>query len=920
MARYSGNPLALKLVADTVQELFAGDLESFLAEETLVFDDVRTLLDQQFDRLTELERSILFWLAVEREPVSAQALRHNLVQPPSGHIFLEALRRLQKRSLTERYPAGFALQNVVMEYLTDRLVEGACAEIQAERLDLLHCQALLKAEARDAVRLSQARLILTPIAALLQATLGRPALTEKLQHILAGLRQGAPRRPSYAGGNLLNLLLHLEIDITGYDFSRLSVWQADLRGANLPAVNLASADLSHTLFTEAFGRIFALAISPNGRVLAAGDTQGEVRFWSFADGQNAGLLIGHTNSVMCVAFSPDGKRFASGSLDFTIRIWDWQTGQCLNVLAGHHSSVLALAFSPDGKRLASGGQDHTVRLWDVHTGGQIEVMTQHADAVIALAFHPADDILVSGSDDHAICLWDLSGLVQENPAQAQRGAVRLITTLHDFNSAVRALAFNPDGSLLAGGGVDTTIRLWKWADRSVVATLQGHANVVRCLVFSPDGSWLFSSGADRTIRIWDVTGRRTLQVLRGHEHVVRALAVHPDGSRLASGSLDDTIRLWDLQRLQTDPAIRTIRGHLAAIHVLAFSYDGTVLAVGDGMGWVRLWPIYPLAPRGAQRAKGSEALEEADSSIPYTLPGRGAQINGIAFSPDGRWLASADYDQLVRIWDLSSRQTVCVLRGHRAAVHSVRFSPRGDLLATSGQEGDIYVWDVTIPAKSRLHKILKGHTQTINSIQFMSGGTHLISGAADNTMRVWDLAAGLCIQVVKEENEQFVTLALSPDHSLLAAAGWNKVIRLYRIDAQNVIHAFRTIRTHTSVIFSVAFSPDGSRLAIGGEKGMVWFQDVQSGQELFRLPEQTQPVRSVAFHPNGKLLAIGGDDETVRLWPVDGDRPANTPAQILRISGPYAGLNITGVTGISEARRAALRALGARGGESQPSL
>src|SRR5690606_328329 len=184
------------------------------------------------------------------------------------------------RSLIERRRDGIALQNVVLEYLTERLIEASCAEILAEQPHVLHRHALVMAQARDDVRQSQIRLILAPLAAQLEGAMGRPALEAKLRKILARLHQEAPRLPSYAAGNLLTLLLQLEIDISGYDFSHLCVWQAELRGAEAAHVNLMGADLAHTVFSEMFGRIFAVVIAPQRQVLAAGGTQDEVYLWS----------------------------------------------------------------------------------------------------------------------------------------------------------------------------------------------------------------------------------------------------------------------------------------------------------------------------------------------------------------------------------------------------------------------------------------------------------------------------------------------------------------------------------------------------------------------------------------------------------------------------------------------------------------
>jgi DNA-binding SARP family transcriptional activator len=223
--RYSGNPLALSLVAQTVQELFLGDVGTFLAAEAPLFDDIRTVLDQQFARLSPLEWEILAWLAIEREPISLPALRANLVNPRAPREVVEALRALQRRGLLEqadaaarpaehRTGAAFTLQNVIMEYVTDRLVEAACREIECEQLDLVNRHALLKAQAKEYVRQSQVRLILQPMSAQLMSKLGSAGLAEKLQRIIAALRTTTPLAPGYAAGNILNLSLHAGVDVT----------------------------------------------------------------------------------------------------------------------------------------------------------------------------------------------------------------------------------------------------------------------------------------------------------------------------------------------------------------------------------------------------------------------------------------------------------------------------------------------------------------------------------------------------------------------------------------------------------------------------------------------------------------------------------------------------------------------------------
>jgi WD40 repeat protein len=227
-----------------------------------------------------------------------------------------------------------------------------------------------------------------------------------LEHLLTTLREEAPLTPGYAGGNTLNLLVYLGGEVRGYDFSRLTVWQAYLRGVALPEVNFAGADLSRSVFTDSFGFIYSVAFSPDGQLLAAGTGDGEIRLWQVATGQPAGVLKAYPHLVCSVAFSPDGRLLASGSDDHALRLWDVHTEQCLNILYEHSHWVSSVAFSPDGRLLVSGSADHTLRLWEVNTGQCLNTLHGHTDWVISVAFSPDGRLLASGSDDQTLRLWD----------------------------------------------------------------------------------------------------------------------------------------------------------------------------------------------------------------------------------------------------------------------------------------------------------------------------------------------------------------------------------------------------------------------------------------------------------------------------------------------------------------------------------
>lgn len=916
--RYSGNPLALKTVADTVDEIFGGDIAEFLAEESLVFDDMRTVLDQQFDRLSGLEQEILFWLVVEREATSVAILRENLLTLPPQRVLVEALRNLQRRSLIERFETGFAMQNVVTEYLTNCLVERVRYEIETGNLYLLHHHPLIKAKAKKYVRETQTRLILGPICTGLVEKHGLKQVVERLQQILVTLRESAPRAPSYAGGNILNMLLYLKIDITEFDFSQCNVWHAFLQGRIAHRVNFSEADLSYSSFTHNFGYIFSLAFDPSGTYLAAGANDGEIRLWRHSDGQPERRLKGHLDRTLSLAFRPHPKLgaakerslLASSSLDRTIRLWDIDTGDCLYTLYGHGAGIDSVAFSPDGYLLATGCRDHMVRLWDMRslqfgtntteTVQPIVTLEHHTDWVQAIAFHPAGHLLASASEDSTICLWNIEAITQQIAlSDALSGQVvpevRLIPTiLQRHATKVVCLAFSPDGSLLASGDSGGTIRLWDINRGRVLKILQGHIRWVRSIAFNADGSLLASGSADTTVRLWRIPSGEVLNTLHGHKAMVRAVAISRDDTILASGGEDGAIHLWDLQTHGHNLAFNTLLGNLISIRSVEFSPNGTWLAAGDQSGRVFIWELKDSAPK-----------------LRHILIGHSQTVRMVAFSPDGQLLASTSNDKTVCIWDLLTGQRLDVLGGHTKSLLCVAFNPKGAIMATAGFDGDVYLWDIRNIGQSRLFRICRGHLREIEGLSFDPRGEFVVSGSGDGEVRLWPLDTKSTpdefVQILEDHPSEIWSMVLSPQGELLATAGRDGNIQLWDMHSSNRGALLRRFSGHIDAVRNVTFSPDGQYLASSSVDRTVRLWNVGNGQEIDRLPNETRNVTFVVFGPDGKRVAIGRNDGAIRLWHLESKEYQHT----LRIPGPYEGMNITGVTGITEVQREALKALGA---------
>lgn len=872
--RYSGNPLALQVVAESIQEVFAGDIAAFLRTETVAFGDINELLAQQFQRLSAREQEILSWLALEREPVSLEDLSENLVYPlPTGGL-LEVLDSLRRRSLIEkRESQRFTLQPVIMEYMTTSLVERSEGEFATDMPESWTQYAFSKAQAKGYVRESQERLLLAPLVQRLLARLGRSGIERQARNLLARQRQANAQYPGYLAGNMLALLRCMHSNLRGLDLSHLVVRQAYLQGASLPDVNFAYARFIACTFTGTFGNVLAVAHSAQGGLLAAGTTSGEIRIY------DASLVLqllchGHTDGVWSLSFSPNALLLASSSDDATIRLWECHSGTCLRTLQGHTGRVRAVAFSPDGKMLASGSDDSTLRLWEVASGECLAVLSGHCDRVWSVAFNPAGTLLASGSTDRSICVWNL----------ADR---RRLATLTGHTGWVRSVAFHPNGTVLASGSDDQTARLWNTASGACLSILQGHTNRVWSVAFNPDGSTLASGSEDHTIRLWDLAADECTQMLQGHVQGVRAVTFVPAGAdqKLISGGDDQTIRLWDTT---TGNCLQTMQGFSGRVHSIVFQPGGNLLASGGEDATTRLWDI--------TTGQCVQMLQD---------PGQQAGILGIAFSPDGFTLASAGQDETLRLWDLKTGRCLMALRGHTNWIRGIAFRPDGQLVASGGEDHTIRLWD---RATGACRCVLTGHTSWIRSLAFHPAGRILVSGADDHTLRVWDTEAGNCIRTLRGHTGRVRSIAFRSD-GLLASGSEDRTIRLWDVHSGQMHSLYEG---HTGWIRSVAFSPGSALLASGGDEPGIHLWDTESGKQRRLSPTHAHRVRCITLHPEGSLLASSGDDGTVEIWDLQTDAHIKT----LTIERPYEGMNIAHSQGLTEAQKATLRSLGA--GEQAP--
>ena len=401
------------------------------------------------------------------------------------------------------------------------------------------------------------------------------------------------------------------------------------------------------------GRVHSLTFSPDGKLLASGGRDNAVHLWDVSTQKQAGKLSADTGySVHSVTFSPDGKTLASAGWNKTVCLWDVESQKQIGKLHQGHTDVRSIVFSPDGRLLASGGGwlDKMVLLWDVESQRQVGILGGHIGPVGSIAFSPDGKVLASGtgylekgfwaaptmhykSEDWGVRLWDVEsqqqvGLLQGNPE-------------------LSSVAFSPNGKMLAsaGGFDDNTIRLWNVESQKQTGLLQGHKAWVSALVFSPDGKVLASGGWDNTIRLWDAEMQKEVGVLQRIGQV-GSLAFSPDGKLLAStdGSL------WNVETQQRVGSLK-VQGNWGYCWCLAFSPDGKTLAIGCNED-IRLWDV--------------ESQEQIGLLQEHT-----GWVYSIAFSSDGKWLASGGSDGTILLWGVGS--------------NSVSIEPKEKQLMTIGE-------------------------------------------------------------------------------------------------------------------------------------------------------------------------------------------------------------------------------------------
>ena len=633
---------------------------------------------------------------------------------------------------------------------------------------------------------------------------------------------------------------------------------------------------------------------------------------SFAqDNTKAGLPEGAIarlgkGGINLMRFSPDGTRLVVGT-DVGVWLYDVPNGKETALFTGHTGQVNALAFSTDGKILASGGFNNPIiQLWDLETGRKLSTLTltEKYNVIAALAFAKNNTILINLGQSRELAHWDVN-------------TGRKLADTSKVDHQYTAVAFSQDGGTLATGDKMGWIRLWDPTTGTQREMLSEPSNMtedpgIRALAFSTDGKMLASRSEDQTVLLWDTQNNTKLAALKGYEGWVTAVAFSADGKTLATGNVNKIIKLWDVS---TGGERATLKGHKNTINALTFAPDETplysgCLATGSADGTIRFW----------NPDTGKELVTFSEGHTEW--------VKAVAFAKNGTMLTSAAFNGTVEVWDLKTkRELITFTAGHSDSTESVVFSPDAMLFANRGAYGlrafdafgfgsrgsfqggsGMRLWELT--TGDELSGPWQDWTGTTASFVFSSDNQVLASRDSRDIL-AWDVDTGIELFRFYTEKPFPRKLVFSPNRTLIAAHGIHGETQVWDVDAHHKFPIFITEDAN-----SLAFSPNGTLLALGHRDGIVLWDvtligfrkrigipdswrgfedvltfspdgktllaptleiwdpliklwDVDTGQDLGTLSGHTEPVETLVFSHDRKTLASGSQDGTVLLWDWD---------------------------------------------------
>jgi len=615
--------------------------------------------------------------------------------------------------------------------------------------------------------------------------------------------------------------------------------------------------------------VLSAEFSPDGKgiVTTSGDA---ARVWDAQTGQPLGNPMAHSAAVAYAEFSPDGTQIVTASEDHTARVWDAQTGEPSTGPLAHGGGVLSAAFSRDGRWIVTASDDHTARVWDARTGVPRTPPLRHDGAVRSARFSPDGNLVVTGSWDHTARVWD-----------AQSGQPVAQTSKDD--GRILSAEFSPDGKWIVTASMDGIARVWNATNGEALTEPVKHGGQVYSAHFSPDGKWIVTMSGDHTARVWNATNGWPVAEPLKHGGLVFSAQFSPDGRRIVTAS-DKTARVWDAR------SRRALPGAFGSNTVVGPA-NGTLDTEHIAMSWeldARRWDVQRRKDLAA--LKGTAGVSSAhfspdgkrivtahwDNAVRIWDSGTGQQlgpplwqsnvVNEAVFSRDGTKIVTASAEGTARVWDAGTGRVLTAV-GHASNVLSAQFSPDGSRIMTASQDKTARIWDAN---NGNLLGSL-GHKGAVISAEFSPDGTRVVTASWDGTARVWDGGTGKALgESMTNSNWRVQSARFSPDGERVVTASWGRTAQIWDATTGRLLVG---PMNHDDAVVAAEFSPDGKRVVTASVDftAVVW--DAETGKALTQPLRERSSILSAHFSPDGNRIVTACDNGIARVWDVRSGQP-----------------------------------------------
>jgi WD40 repeat protein len=884
--RCQGNPLYLRIIANTIANNFEGDLEAFLESDRYTYAKISNILTTQLARLKTDEKLLIYYLAIQREPVSIESMSKHFAPLGLDRSLPTTIDSLIKRSIVQTIGSNniistnlsskssknkrYTLQNVILEFTTDRLREELSLELQVpDGLFFFNHLALHPTTSPEYIREIQQRLFVAPISRVIALEHSKNAVVY-LQSLIPSIRSLTPS--GCGAGNIINLAHELQADFTGWDLTNLHITEVDFQEVLLQQVDFRGTTFDRCRFAQGMGSILKISFSPDGKYLAACDTRHQIKIWEVGTNREVAMLIGHINWVWDIQFSHDSKYLISGCGDETIRIWAVATGECLQVISGHRDWVWRVSFILNSKLAVSIGADRQVKVW----------WWQKAQNLLTFNipyFHVWDGVFHAGRRLLAVCgvegikIWQIWLGKQVQAIQDPR-ALRL-----------RRVSFSPDGKKVFGINFSCAIHCWDVDTGAHLFDLIGHPTQVSKLNYDNTGQMI--SICLEQIRVWNTRTGACVRSIDFADDCGKGAAYHHPF--VATGSDNGTIKVWNLD---TGKCISTAGGCAPRIMRLATNNHNSIVASGRDDGSMYLWDFDGF---------GTDSSIEI-SPIPIVIQAHRGLTGGLAFSPNGKLVASAGSDRIIKIWDAITGIHLQSLEGHTDYIPQLLFPD------------DLTIFSLSYDTTAREWDLETGKGEIITYLQskwvLVFSCAHdaqwIAFGCDTPLLTLLHRPTGKITSYPVRGNRLHKLIFTHDDRSIIGITD-DRMLNHWQVDLD--YHHTSAPMGKSSTTSLVAHPIHPHLVISGNDDGSISIWDLQRQNWIDRIQAHNEDIASIGILAGRNRLVSCGEDGSIKVW----ELVDNTIREVYSIEStkPYHVMQIGNNKGLNCAQLTSLVQLGA---------